>query len=211
MRKKIKNRYLFLIAVSAILALPVNFLQYDLYAQKDRSLKAITGIPLNLGRWAGRDIQLEPQVYALLETRSIIHRNYFRDGRQVLLSIVYYPDTRVSFHAPEACLGARGVELMRHSRQVYLNNNIILSVNQLLYRQGNSSELVYYFYKAGSYCGDSYLSLRLNIAFNKLNSGNKSGSLIRISTPIMESSTERAQQTLRDFLAAVYPFVSRSL
>jgi EpsI family protein len=211
MPKKIKNRYLLLIAVSAILALPVNFLQYDLGARKGRGLQAIAGIPLQIGQWMGQDVQLEPRVYALLETRSIIHRNYSRNHRQVFLSVVYYPDDRVGFHSPEACLGARGVELTRHSESVHVSSNIILSVNQLLYRFGNTSELVYYFYKAGSYCGNSYLSLRLNIAFDKLFSGNKSGSLIRISTPIRENNTETAKQTLQEFLAALYPFVLNSL
>lgn len=211
MPKKIKIRYGLVIAALVISAIPVKLLKYDRSAQKRQGLGTISGIPANVARWQGRDVYLEPGVFDILETRAIIHRSYRKSGRRVFLSIVYYADTKVGFHAPEACLGARGLELSKRSGQVRLDDQISIGINELVYRHENDRELVYYFYKAGSYLGASYLNLRLKIACAKLFFGGKSGSLIRVSTPIADNTGKTAEKTLSEFLHDLYPYILQHL
>ncbi len=197
--------------VTLVLAVPVYLLQYAAFSPQQKVSDAISGIPKVMGAWKGSDAYLEQWVYELLETRSIIHRNYTNQDRQVFLSVVYYADTKVGFHAPESCLGAQGLELAKSSEQIKLGGQKVLDINQLTYQQQRNRELVYYFYKAGSYIGPSYIRMRLNIAYNKLFTGNRSGALIRVSTPMVQGSDDGAKHTLSEFIDRLFPHMVSAL
>ncbi|MCK4787618.1 MAG: exosortase-associated EpsI family protein [Desulfobacteraceae bacterium] len=66
--------------------------------------------------------------------------------------------------------------------------------------------LVYYFYKVGDFFGQSYIKLRLNLTMNKI-FNKKSGSLIRVSVPVLHGDTQRASTTLVNFIEELYPFM----
>lgn len=193
----------------------VNFLSYNTYYKADAGIQAIQNIPLEMGKWHGKDIPLDNQTYEILETKSIIHRVYKSEsGRKVFLSIVYYPETKVDFHAPEACLGGKGIVIKKTKKAVLFstdNKNIKINLNQLIRRQGNGDGMVYYFYKAGKFIGESYIKLRLNLALNKFFNNTKSGALIRFSTPVISENTRDASSTLKDFLIELYPHLIRFL
>ncbi len=208
---KTRNRYIFIIAALLLSCVPVYLLQYDGFQPTTQGDPSIEAIPINIQKWQGNDVALEQWVYELLETPSIIHRSYLKNDQRVFLSVVHYADTKVGFHAPEACLGAQGLELSKNDSQIPLERAAALGVNELVYQRAQYRELVYYFYKAGNYMGDSYLNLRLNIAYNKLFSGTKSGSLIRVSTPVRDDTMKFARQTLSDFINAIHPFVLSGL
>lgn len=209
-----KRAYLtsaFLLIVTAAL---VNFLEYDANNKAEDGIKALEGIPLRMGEWVGRDVPLDEQVYKILETRSIIHRVYNAPGKEVFLSIVYYPETKVDFHAPEGCLGGRGIEIQKSSRQVKVTSegkDMEVKLNQLVRDHGSDKSLVYYFYKAGDFVGDSYIRLRLALAANKVASNNKSGSLIRVSIPVRNGEEKRSAEVLMGFIGELYPHVAKSL
>jgi EpsI family protein len=209
--QKIKQRYLTVILILALLSIPTHLLTYDVFHKSESSVKALSGVPLEMGDWRGRDVFLEEYVYKLLETKAIIHRSYRSNKGNVFLSVVYYADTKVGFHEPEGCLGAKGLELEKAKMPIVLANRERITVNELKYQRESDNELVYYFYKAGGYLGDSYLKLRLNLALNKLMSRSKSGALIRVSTPILTGSAQSAQKTLFQFLEAFYPYMMQAL
>ena len=207
----LKGRFRILLLMLFLTAASANLLQYDVFHETESSLQAISKVPINVGVWRGRDHMLAPWVYDLLETHAIIHRNYSSGERSVFLSVVYYPDTKVGFHNPEACLGAQGIELLKHRRRLPLVEKTVVSINELTYQHDNSYELVYYFYKAGSYIGDSYLNLRFHLALNKFRTRPKSGALIRVSTPLQLGSIEEARGTLQHFINALYPYLMTAL
>jgi EpsI family protein len=192
-----------------------NYLSYDTYHNAEVGMEAIQNIPLEIGRWQGEDIPLENLIYEILETTSIIQRTYRTlNGQDVLLSIVYYPETKVDFHAPEACLAGQGVEIQKLPKSInilYGGREITLNVNQLIWKHDTVEKLVFYCYKAGSFLGRSYIKLRFNLAANKFTNAGKSGSLIRVSTRIQDSDIEKASEILNDFLTQLYPYLVRSL
>ncbi len=210
-----RNRYIVLIAVMLLASVLVNFLTYDTYHKAEVGIETIASIPLELGRWQGKDVPLEKLVYEILETRSIINRVYHTEtGQEVFLSIVYYPDTKVDFHAPEGCLGGQGIELEKSSATITLINNsktVEINLNKLVWQKGNRENLVYYFYKTGEFLGQSYIKLRLNLATNKFTNKARSGSLIRISTPIPIGDTQKASNILVDFVEQLYPSLIKYL
>jgi EpsI family protein len=208
--ENMQNRYLIVIAIMLFTSVFVHFLSYDTYYQAEAGIRAIKNIPLEFGQWQGKDIPLDEQIYEILETRSIINRAYRgKNGQEVLLSIVYYPETKVDFHAPEACLGGQGIQIEKSARIIHINSgkDIKIKLNQLIWQQKSKRMLVYYFYKAGDFIGQSYIKLRLNLAMDKFFNKEKSGSLIRVSVPVLHGDTQRASTTLVNFIEELYPFM----
>lgn len=211
---KYQVRYLIIIVVLGVLTLLVNIFNYDIFADTSDSIAIVRQIPVSFNKWKGTDVYLDPSVYEILETKSIIHRRYTSDIGDVFLSIVYYPDTKVDFHAPEACLGGEGAQVEKISETIGLNvegKQINLKINQLIRKNPEFKELVYYFYKAGEYMGRSYIALRLNIAKNKFFDNNKSGVLIRVSTALPDKGDAAAEEKLRQFIEKLTPFIVRYL
>ncbi len=209
-----RKKRLIVIVLLALSALVVNYLSYDNFGRQKDSFDAIGRIPHIIGEWRGKDLSLEPSVYELLETKTIIHRQYTQNSTTLLLSIVYYPQTKVDFHAPESCLGGQGIQTRTSSRTINLSADgrpLSLDINEIVWGKGSNESLVYYFYKAGSFVGNSYIRLRLALALNKFSSTEKSGSLVRVSIPVYFSDYGKADSALRAFLAELYPYVIDAL
>lgn len=212
--KKFRNRYLTLVLILSVNSILINFLSFDKNNDAQAGIQAIENIPHNIGKWEGHDFKVEDLIFEILETKSIIHRNYTANRSSVFLSLVYYSQTKVDFHSPEGCLAGRGVELSKTVREIYINEggkNIKLLVNQLVRQNNDSEELIYYFYKAGDFLGPNYIKLRLALVLNKLTAKEKSGSLIRVSTPIESNNIYDAQARLKEFIEALYPFLIRAI
>ena len=213
--EKLRRRFIILITIMLLTSVVVNWLNYDTFYKADAALQTIENIPLELGKWQGTDVPLEERVFEILETKSIINRRYHAEnGKEVFLSIVYYPETKVDFHMPEACLGGQGIEIKKFRKSINITNDghvFTIELNELLLRNGEKDSLVYYFYKAGEFVGSGYTSLRLNLAMNKFKNLNKSASLIRISTPILFRNIQEASDNLEDFISRLYPLLIKYL
>lgn len=210
-----KNKYLWLIVLLFLQALAVRAVSYDKQISAEQGLDAVSKIPHSFGDWTGTDYPLDQQVYDILETRSIIHRSYTNSkGQEVFLSIVYYAETKVDFHAPEACLGGQGIKTTKSSDTVLVNKmKTMLTVSKLVQNSGQGkNDLVYYFFKAGPFMGRSYLKLRLHLMLNKFSSSSNSGSLIRVSTATKNSlSNEQEAKLLKNFIVSMEPFIVKFL
>jgi EpsI family protein len=204
-------RYLIIIAIMLLTSILVHFLSYDTYYEAEAGIRAVKNIPLEFGQWQGKDIPLDERIYEFLETRSIIHRAYrSENGHEVFLSVVYYPETKVDFHAPEGCLAGRGIQISKSAHTINISPNekkVTISLNRLIRQQNGSDELIYYFYKAGDFFGKNYIKMRLNLALNKFGRKGKNGSLIRVSTPIVSGDNQRASTILVNFIDELYPFL----
>jgi EpsI family protein len=212
-----KNRYLWVIFLLLLLVLAVRAVSYDGEVSATEGLEAVSKIPHSFNGWQGTDYPLDPSVYDILETRSIIHRSYENSNSQkVFLSIVYYAETKVDFHAPEACLGGQGFKTTKSPDEVLINETgaeTVLTVSKLVREKGpGDNELVYYFYKAGPFMGRSYLKLRLNLILNKFKDIPRSGSLIRVSTSIKNSLDDSLEKILlKKFINDLNPYIIRFL
>lgn len=208
----LKLRYLIALVLLSLTACVVKSIQYDSKQDDVAGLAAIRAIPMRLGKWQGHDIPLAEKVYDILETRAILNRKYVSpEGNHIFLSIVHYSDTKVDFHAPEACLGGRGERTTKIVKKVYLTLNgktFPLTIAEVQANNVDSQSLSYYFYKAGNFMGQSYIKMRLNIAYNRLTKQNKSGSLIRISMPMqLTVSKEKQESQLAQFMQDLVPFL----
>ena len=209
--ENIKNRYIVIFLTIALSAFLVNYLDYGTYQNAEAGIQAIKGIPMEFGRWHGKNVLLEERIYELLETKSIIHRKYYSEnGNEVFLSIVYHPETKVNFHGPEQCLGAQGIPLEKALDRILFKNGdktVEIKLNRLIQEQYGKKTLIYFFFKTGEFIGPNYIKLRLNLALNKFTNKKKSASLIRISTPVSDDNTQKAANVLTGFTEKLYPYL----
>lgn len=169
----------------------------------------LNNFPLNHSGWIGEKISMGQKVYDILETNALVLNRYVKEGKSVVLAIVYYPDAKVSFHDPELCYGGRGVKIIKDVREINVKEFGLMNVNVLATDRGNSKELVYYFYKSGEFMGNSYNRMRFNLVKNNLFSKEKGGALIRVSTPVLDN--DRASSSLilfiNDFMSAFQTYM----
>ncbi len=209
----LKLRYLITAILLAATAALVSTLQYH-SSQDDGAVGRayLQTIPMQIGNWKGYDVPLDEKVYEILETRAIINRNYVnKAGKSLQLSIVHYSDTKVDFHAPEACLGGRGDHTKKFVKRIPIKGgNTTLEIAEILANNANSNSVSYYFYKAGSFMGQNYIKLRLNIAQNRLFHKNKSGSLIRVSGYLgTEGNQQEEEKVIESFMQKLIPVITR--
>jgi EpsI family protein len=206
---KIKNRVLVLMAILAAAGLLSGWFSAQWYAPKGNG-SYLRNFPTNHEGWQGERVAMDKMVADILETDALVLNRYVKDQKAVLLAIVYYPDAKVDFHAPEACYSGRGIKIDKHIRAVDLNALGTIHVNELNIVRGNSKELVYYFYKSGNFIGNSYNRLRFNLVLNNLFSKGKSGALVRISTPVIGDGDD-ADSRLIHFLDDFVPLFKKYL
>ncbi|HFD32709.1 MAG TPA: EpsI family protein [Gammaproteobacteria bacterium] len=211
----LKLRYLIAAILIAATAAVVSALQYNSSQDEGATGRAfLQTIPMQIGEWKGYDVPLDEKVYEILETRAIINRNYVnKAGKTLQLSIVHYNDTKVDFHAPEACLGGRGEHTKKIVKKIPIKrdgNSSTLEIAEILASNPNSNNSVsYYFYKAGSFMGQNYIKMRLNIAKNRLFRKNKSGSLIRVSGYLgVEGSQRQEEKIIESFMQKLIPVIN---
>ena len=211
-----KKRYMTIVLLLVATAFVVNLLEYDKAIDKDKGAAILSAIPLTVNGWRGRDFALDEQVYDILETRAIVHRSYTSEkGDAVFLSIVHYHDTKLDFHAPEACLGGRGYKTRVETRTLDIASDkqkISMDVSQIITKDGAHTTLTYYFFKSGQFLGSNYFKMRLNIAANKFVRGDTRGSLIRVSTDLKDAEqVAEARSLLVSFIEEILPYLKSSL
>lgn len=211
----LKFRYLIVILLLAVTASVVNGLQYDSSRDDEAGLADLQAFPMQIGRWMGQDFPLDEMVYEILETRAIIHRSFTADnGDNVFLSVVHYHDTKVDFHAPEACIGGRGDKTKKTTKTVTLfsgDQEKTLDIAEMVTTRETGQTLTYYFFKSGQFVGSNYIKMRLSIAANKLARNDARGSLVRISTTLTPGNEAEAESLLTDFMENLLPHVQQLL
>ncbi len=211
----LKFRYLIAILLLIVTVFVINSLQYDFSQDDETGLAILQAIPMQIGRWKGKDVSLDETVYEILETRAIIHRSFTaKNGDNVFLSVVHYHDTQVDFHAPEACLGGRGGKTNKITKTITLFSGTqqrTIDIAQIIATRPTGQNLIYYFFKSGQYIGSNYIKMRLSIAANKLARNDTRASLIRISTTLIPGNEVVAESMLIDFLENLFPHIKQSL
>jgi EpsI family protein len=210
----LKFRYLIVVLLMAVTAFVVYNLRYDSSQDDETGLAILQAIPMQVGKWKGQDVTLDETVYEILATRAIIHRSFTADGGNIFLSVVHYHDTKVDFHAPEACLGGRGEKTKKTTKTIILFSGArqrTIDIAEIIAMRATGQALTYYFFKSGNFIGSNYIKMRLSIAANKLAMNDTRGSLIRISTTLIPGNEAAANSVLIDFLEDLFPHIQQSL
>jgi len=196
-----------ILTVVALIAVPFYY-----YVPNSKEEASVSNIPLELGDWKGKDLEIEERVFEILETRNLIMREYeSKQGEKVYLYIVYSQDNRKVSHPPELCMEGEGLTVK--SKEVIpfvLSQNITIKANKFIIEGSKVRNLVVYWYKAGSAYMTDYLKQQLKVALDRLSFKRTCGALIRISVVLSEEDDqEKKLQLISNFCKELYPYLDK--
>jgi len=186
--------------VAVLLAASVVALKIQQAGGKISSQIKLDNLPLELGEWQGRDMEITEDIYEALETRDVLIRDYRdKDGNSVNLAVVYSGEERHSFHPPELCFLGGGVELLdREQEEISLGDGGSLPVNKLIMKSGRGKIVSWHWFSAGERFTPNYYLQQAYLALDAFKGRKIKGALIRISasgyTPDLE---DKAQAFIR--------------
>jgi len=196
--KRFQTRYLILICVLAISSLIILRIQNRQPVEKTNT--DITKIPLKIGEWYGEEIQVDKSVKDILETESVIMRQYKRQDNLIWLAIVYYKDSRVAFHLPESCYVGQGAYIIKrdNERLTDLESNSFLA-NKLILKGNKGNQIILYYFATNGIITPSYPALRWQMVLNKLRAKSNSAGLVRFSA-LIKGNEQETLNLLKDFI-----------
>ncbi len=201
--KKITLKFIVVIALTAATTIFI----FSANTAKPFPNNRFFDFPLTMGDWAGRDIQMRDYVYKLIETRYLFLRDYVspRYDVPVNLSIVWFDDTDISFHAPEACLGGVGHTVKEKTTITLTIKGNDRALGKLTIEQADGGKaVVLYYFDVDGYWTTSQADIRLHILRKRLLFKRTSASFIRLMAPVI-TNEEDAIDMMRDFLETTVP------
>jgi len=203
--KKSHLKYLVIIVLTLLCGWTVHRVETAQPIKNDKFFS----FPLTIGDWAGKEIAMSEYVYQGIETRYLFLRNYHspRHNFPVNLSIVWFDDKNIAFHAPEACMGGVGNQVIEKSRtQVTLQDREYELETLIVQMPGQPKQLVWYFFDVDGYITTSQTDIRLQVLRKRLLGKRASASFIRLMVPLVGNGLE-AEQMLASFLESLLPLV----
>lgn len=205
--KEFKNRYfiiIFLLSLAAFLVLIYQNMNKDILPIVD-----LSKIPARIGNWGSRDIPLEKRIFDILQTPSVLVREYTDSrGKSVFLTIVYYRKNRVEFHSPERCSVGQGSYIDETGIEIIRENTRSIIANKFIVKGERYKEVNLYYFKSGDFITPSYLKLKLRMMLNKLKGLPNSGALVKFSAPVSQNiSAEETIKIMKNFIKEVTPLL----
>ena len=167
--------------------------------------ESIRAIPDRIGdyRQMGSDEEVDERTLQVLETSSVLIRNYVGDmGWPVQLTIVYAGATRRSLHFPEVCLVGAGWEIRE---QVPLQVGFLFSARKLVLVSGEEAQAVIYWFKTGEDLTGNFFLNALYWTRNQITMGTSTSAMIKLGTPVGSGGEEAAFTRLIDFATKFHP------
>jgi EpsI family protein len=169
--------------------------------------KRFFNFPLVIGDWTGREIPMSDYVYKGIETPYLFLRDYSSPRYQnpVNLSIVWFDDTNIAFHAPESCLGGVSNEVKEEGPlRVKLDREY--EIRKFITNLGGTDYLVIYFFDVDGFITTNQSDIRMKVLSKRLLFRRASASFIRLMAPVRANEQETLKSLL-DFLRVMYPLV----
>ncbi len=159
--------------------------------------------PMQVGEWTGKEMPMDKRVYEILGTDKVLLRQYAdKKDEKVWLAVVYGEQNRQSFHPPEYCyLGGGNVELLdKEIAKIMIDGQKSMDVNKLTFQMGKHKQLVLYWYTAGDLMTENYYKQQLYFVMNQLRYGKSGGTLVRVSTTIINDDVKGAVDRCQCFI-----------
>ena len=195
---------LLLLTGSGIVSWKMFFMEYQ---QQD--WVNIHRFPRDVGKWVSFDLPIPEDVYKILETRNVFTRQYQDpEGKQVYLMLVYSESNRKVSHPPEICYAGSGVSILSNERTyIPFSPGTSIKVNRLFVEQGNTQQIMYYWFKVGDTFTANYWKQQVLIVWKTLLGKSASSALIRISVSVDRRGNAAAIETVDGFTQQVAPYL----
>lgn len=159
--------------------------------------------PMQVGEWTGKEMPMDKRVYEILGTDKVLLRQYAdKKDEKIWFAVVYGEQKRQSFHPPEYCyLGSGNVELLdKEITKIAIGEQKSMDVNKLTFQMGKYKQLVLYWFTAGDLMTENYYKQQIYFVMNQLKYHKSGGTLIRISTTVINNDVNGAVDRCRRFI-----------
>lgn len=169
----------------------------------------LSGVPLNLDNWEGREVKLPDSVYEILGTRDVLSRQYKdKEGDIVELSIVYSGHDRQSFHPPELCYIGGGVDLTGKSTEsISLDDGSTLDLNKLTMQSSQGTIKAWYWFLVGDRFVGNFYKQQVYFILDALSGKKLQGALIRVS---IRGDSEALEKKAKSFIGKIAPHLAET-
>jgi len=142
-------------------------------------------VPREIGAWVGVDESLPQRVYRTLGTEDVLLRQYARPQvpGPVGLCVVHTQDAQRA-HAPELCFAGEGLVRVEGDVRTIAVAGARIEANRALFRQGERTILVYYWYRLDGRDTPSHYDHWVDRLLRRVERGTSEGSLIRVSAAV---------------------------
>jgi EpsI family protein len=168
----------------------------------------LSSIGREIGGWVGTDdAPPSERVQQSLAATSFLSRTYRRGTLEMSLWIAYYANQRAgeSMHSPKYCLPGAGWELMEQEAANLATREGGVRVNEyVLMRPGDRLRMLYWYQNRNRVVASEYVG-KLALVWDAMRSGQRSGSIVRITLP--DDPAGRAEAAM--FAAAIMEEVNR--
>ena len=171
-------------------------------------------VPVRIGSWSGRDLEVTARHRAQLETDDVLLRRY-RDGAlEALACVAVAGPAQKAAHPPEVCYRGQGWRIEAAESATVALSGRPVPLQELVIAREDERHLVWSWYRVGgdetgSWWREQWLSLRARLAGRDV-----PAALLRFSTPIAgpdAASVGEGRATLGRFAAAFLPVVDAAL
>jgi len=195
-----KNKQFIVTMSILMLALAVS-IPFFLFVPKEKDEVLVSKLPMKIGEWQGRDLDVDKRAYEILETKNLILREYVKGEDKVYIYAIYSSDNRKVSHPPEVCFEGSGVTIIKKDKiPLELAGGRKIVANELIVEKAGINNIVVYWYKAGEYYVDNYLMQQLRVAFSRLQFKKVTGAaMIRFSAEVAPIESARALESIKAF------------
>jgi exosortase D (VPLPA-CTERM-specific) len=173
---------------------------------------AFSEFPLELkGGWRGKPEALATDVLAILAVKDYFMANFVRPGEPAInFYSAYYASQGggESSHSPRTCLPGGGWAMSEIAeRQVALGGNLgSVPVNRAIIQQGESRQLVYYWFRQRGRQLTDEMAVKWYILADGVTRNRSDGALLRLVTPLGRTEdVATADGRLTEFMSQIQP------
>ncbi len=196
--------------VSTILFIIVGAISLHFYQiqRATHDTRDIRKIPMELGGWQARNIQVTDREYEVLETRNLISREYRNGkGESMSLFVIYSETNRRVCHPPVVCLIGSGATVNQSGRSFLSFPEKEIPVNTLMVQSGNQKNLVLYWYMLDESFTEDYFTQQFRWVIRQAMGHRGGGALIRVVTPL-HGTEEETLERVKEFIQELLPHLT---
>ncbi len=208
--KQYNTRYLIVIALLIVFTVAMQLIQNRTVAES--APVEILKIPMQIGEWIGEELAISDLTTDILETESVLMRAYSNpEGKEVVLAVVYYQNSRVALHLPESCYsGAGSFIVAREVEPMHIPDLEDFSANELTIKGNKGNQVALYYFETSDSKTHSYKDMRWQRMVNKFQSKSNNGALVRYST-VSTLSPEEDVELIKEFIQVMAPVLTEHL
>jgi EpsI family protein len=172
-------------------------------------------LPLQVDEFTGTEQWFDSATYAVLKADTSTYRRYVgAEGVPIWLFVAYFGAQNYGeqIHSPRNCLPGGGWNILSLDRMpVEIPGRGSVVSNRLVIESGNHREVMYYLFLTRVGPVASEYRLKFELARAALTFQPRDAIFLRVSTPIVDSGVEAADERCRQLLSSSMPLLSRGM